>query len=82
MKIFKIPLLFILLIGCDPFVTEFSETENAVMYKASNIPGDSDVYDDGALKVVTWNIRFGSGRFPFFGDSCGDEVISENSDVK
>jgi endonuclease/exonuclease/phosphatase family metal-dependent hydrolase len=52
------------------------------MYKASNIPGDSDVYDDGALKVVTWNIRFGSGRFPFFGDSCGDEVISENSDVK
>ena len=82
MKTFKIPLLFILLIGCDPFVTEFSETENAVMYKASNIPGDSDVYDDGALKVVTWNIRFGSGRFPFFGDSCGDEVISENSDVK
>ena len=82
MKIFKIPLLLILVIGCDPFVTEFSETENAVMYKASNIPGDSDVYDDGALKVVTWNIRFGSGRFPFFGDSCGDEVISENSDVK
>ena len=82
MKISKIPLLFLLLIGCDPFVTEFSETENAVMYKASNIPGDSDVYDDGALKVVTWNIRFGSGRFPFFGDSCGDEVISENSDVK
>ena len=82
MKTFKIPLLFLLLIGCDPFVTEFSETENAVMYKASNIPGDSDVYDDGALKVVTWNIRFGSGRFPFFGDSCGDEVISENSDVK
>jgi endonuclease/exonuclease/phosphatase family metal-dependent hydrolase len=82
MKIFKIPLLSILLIGCDPFVAEFSETENAVMYKASNIPGDSDVYDDGALKVVTWNIRFGSGRFPFFGDSCGDEVISENSDVK
>ena len=82
MKIFKIPPLFLLLIGCDPFVTEFSETENAVMYKASNIPGDSDVYDDGALKVVTWNIRFGSGRFPFFGDSCGDEVISESSDVK
>jgi endonuclease/exonuclease/phosphatase family metal-dependent hydrolase len=82
MKTSKIPLLFLLLIGCDPFVTEFSETENAVMYKASNIPGDSDVYDDGALKVVTWNIRFGSGRFPFFGDSCGDEVISENSDVK
>ena len=82
MKTSKIPLLFLLLIGCYPFVTEFSETENAVMYKASNIPGDSDVYDDGALKVVTWNIRFGSGRFPFFGDSCGDEVISENSDVK
>ena len=82
MKIFKIPLLFLLLIGCDPFVTEFSETENAVMYKASSIPGASTVYNGGTLKVVTWNIRFGSGRFPFFGDSCGDEVISENSDVK
>jgi len=82
MKISKIPLLFLLLIGCDPFVTEFSETENAVMYKASSIPGASTVYNGGTLKVVTWNIRFGSGRFPFFGDSCGDEVISENSDVK
>jgi len=82
MKISKILLLFLLLIGCDPFVTEFSETENAVMYKASSIPGASTVYNGGTLKVVTWNIRFGSGRFPFFGDSCGDEVISENSDVK
>lgn len=33
-------------------------------------------------KVTTWNIRFGSKRFPFFGDSCGDDVIMQKKDVE
>ena len=38
------------------------------------------VFND-TLKVMTWNIRFGAARIPWFGDSCGDRVImSENED--
>ena len=29
------------------------------------------------LKVVTWNIRWGCGRLPWFGDSCGDIALSD-----
>ena len=33
-------------------------------------------------RVITWNIRFGSARFPFYGDSCGDKVIAKKDDIK
>ena len=33
------------------------------------------------LKVITWNIRFGVGRLPWFGDSCGDNVIVQKQTV-
>jgi endonuclease/exonuclease/phosphatase family metal-dependent hydrolase len=72
----------ILLSSCEPFVTEFEEQSNAIMYTTSDIPDSLSVYDNGPIKVVTWNIRFGSGRFPFFGDSCGDDVIADQKDVK
>lgn len=71
----------IILSGCDPFVTEFSQKSDAVMYKATEIPDSLSVYDDGPIKVVTWNIRFGSGRFPFFGDSCGDDVVADQNHI-
>ena len=51
------------------------------MYQASEIPDSSDIYNGDPIKVLTWNIRFGSGRFPFFGDSCGEEVLVEQNTV-
>jgi len=77
MKI-KILLVIIVLIGCEPFVTEFEDISDAVMYEAAtktsaNVPS--------LVKVVTWNIRFGIGRFPFFGDSCGDSVILDDQSI-
>lgn len=30
---------------------------------------------------MTWNIRFGVGRLPWFGDSCGDNVIVQKSAI-
>ena len=65
--------------SCDPFVTQFEESEDAVPYTASsvNIPIDSP----SELNVMTWNIRFGAGRIPWFGDSCGDRVILSENEV-
>ena len=68
--------------GCEPFVNEFSESYEPIMFHAENIPNSSSVYDGGVVKVLTWNIRFGSGRFPFFGDSCGEGVLVDDATVQ
>jgi len=71
----------LLILGCnDPFVTVFEDSSDAVMYEA-NSKSDS-TYDSGGVKVVTWNIRFGIARFPFFGDSCGDDVILDDATIE
>ena len=71
----------LLILGCnDPFVTVFEDSSDAVMYDA-NSKSDA-TYDSGGVKVVTWNIRFGIARFPFFGDSCGDDVILDDATIE
>jgi endonuclease/exonuclease/phosphatase family metal-dependent hydrolase len=71
-------LTIVILMGCEPFVSEFDDVSDAIMYEASS-KTSADVPDK--VKVVTWNIRFGIGRFPFFGDSCGDSVILDNQSI-
>ena len=81
MKIIISILGVLLILGCDPFVTEFKDLSGAVMYD-TNRDFTSTTYDSGNVKVVTWNIRFGIARFPFFGDSCGDDVILDDDTIE
>ena len=80
MKKFLSILGVLLILGCDPFVTEFKDLSKAVMYEADS--KSNATYDSGTIKVVTWNIRFGIARFPFFGDSCGDDVILDDATIE
>ena len=64
--------------GCDPFVVEFPDSSEPLKFTASSVDKDSKTYQDGDLKILTWNMRFGIGRLPFFGDSCGDKVVVQN----
>ena len=70
----------LLILGCEPFVTEFPDTSNAVPYETAS--QSNATYGGGNIKVVTWNIRFGIARFPFFGDSCGDDVILDDDTIE
>lgn len=81
MKIIISTLGVLLILGCDPFVTEFKDLSDAVMYD-TNRDFTSTTYDSGNVKVVTWNIRFGIAQFPFFGDSCGDDVILDDDTIE
>ena len=77
-------LLLILLLlgnGCDPFVVEFPDSSIPKRFEASNIDSDSKIYQGGGIKVLTWNMRFGVGRFSFFGDSCGEDVIADEKTI-
>ena len=49
------------------------------MYYVASTQNIAEFHD--SLKVMTWNIRFGSARFPFYGDSCGDKVIAKKNDI-
>tara|TARA_B100000315_G_scaffold260939_1_gene328105 strand:- start:43087 stop:44160 length:1074 start_codon:yes stop_codon:yes gene_type:complete len=65
--------------SCEPLVNTFENVENAELYRANVITVPAVVPD--TLKVMTWNIRFGAGRIPWFGDGCGDRVILTESEV-
>ncbi|MEJ2544176.1 MAG: endonuclease/exonuclease/phosphatase family protein [Calditrichaceae bacterium] len=69
-----------LFISCESLVTTFDDKEEAVMYKSSSKQSSPDQVN--RIKVMTWNIRFGAGRIPWFGDSCGDRVILSEKEVK
>ena len=77
---------WVLLVGlalfysCEPFVNEFpDEISVAEMYESA---AKTPVTATTTPQVITWNIRFGSARFPFYGDSCGDKVIAKKDDIK
>ena len=79
----KLSLLFslsiLLLVSCDPLVTEFPTKQAAREYTANSItvPPNKDT-----LTVVTWNIRFGIGRAEWFGDSCGELVLFDKDEIQ
>lgn len=79
----KLYLLFsftiLLLVSCDPLVTEFPAEQMATEYTAKTLtaPPNKDT-----LTVVTWNIRFGIGRAEWFGDSCGELVLFDTDEIQ
>ena len=81
MKLYKVLIylsIFLFLLSCEPIVTEFPDMEDAVLYEASSIVTAPAV---DTLTVMTWNIRFGAARLPWFGDACGGRVILTNNEV-
>lgn len=65
--------------ACEPLATEFDDVENAQYYAAAAITPAPDTLT--TIRVMTWNIRFGAGRIPWFGDACGDRVILTDDEV-
>ncbi len=69
----------LLLFSCRLPVTTFDDIEDAIYYVASTpLPAPEQV---DSLKVMTWNIRYGAARIPWFEDSCGDRVHMTESEV-
>ncbi|MCX6303698.1 MAG: endonuclease/exonuclease/phosphatase family protein [Bacteroidetes bacterium] len=71
---------FLLLIAaCEPLATEFDDVEDADYYTAAAVVPVPDTFT--VVRVMTWNIRFGAGRLPWFGDACGNRVILTEEEV-
>jgi len=78
LKLTAICLAVVVLFSCRSLVTTYEDVERAIYYE--NASQESAVFNN-TLKVMTWNIRFGAGRIPFFGDSCGDRVLMTESET-
>ena len=70
--------LAIILFSCRSLVTTYEDVESAIYYEDASL--ESTDFNN-TLKVMTWNIRFGAGRIPFFGDSCGDRVLMTETET-
>jgi len=79
LKISAAFLVALILFACRLPVTTFDDIEDAIYYvDSSPQPEPQDV---ASLKVMTWNIRYGAARIPWFEDSCGDRVHMTESEV-
>ena len=72
-------LVFILVVSCEPLATSFDETEDAQYYFSAKSTPVPDTFS--VIRMMTWNIRFGAGRIPWFGDACGERVILTEDEV-
>jgi endonuclease/exonuclease/phosphatase family metal-dependent hydrolase len=59
-------------------VTTYEDVESAIYYEDAS---QESAEFNNTLKVMTWNVRFGAARIPWFGDSCGDRVLMTESEV-
>ena len=75
----KVVIFTIIFFSCRPLVTTFNDIENAKIYTANSI--ENIIFND-TLKVMTWNIRFGAARIPWFGDSCGEVALADYESVE
>ena len=66
--------------SCRSLVTTYEDVESANSYTAS--PLQDEPQNVESLIVMTWNIRFGAARIPFFGDSCGDRVLMTRAETE
>jgi len=69
----------LVIVSCEPLVTQFDDVEDGIMYKAKHL--ESPPTTVNTVTVMTWNIRFGAGRTPWFGDGCGDRVIFAATEI-
>jgi endonuclease/exonuclease/phosphatase family metal-dependent hydrolase len=77
--IFLVPVLLLINYSCEPPASGFDEVEDAIAYEK----GDKTLptQPDSTVKIMTWNIRFGIGRGPWFGDACGYKVIYTSEEI-
>ncbi len=66
--------------GCDPFNTGFDDLEAAALYRnAAAGPGPAPA---GAIKVMTWNVKYAGARLRFFWECDGTRTLMTEEEVQ
>jgi hypothetical protein len=65
--------LIIAFVSCEPLATSWEEVSDAEYRISPDLKAVPDTFT--TIKIMTWNIRFGAGRRPWFGDACGHITV-------
>jgi endonuclease/exonuclease/phosphatase family metal-dependent hydrolase len=76
---FLFTIVLLICFSCEKLATAFDNEEDAVQYEKEQKVAVSA--PDSTVSVMTWNIRFGIGRGPWFGDACGSKVIYSKEEI-
>jgi len=74
-----LPVLLLINHSCEMPATGFEDEEDALFYSKSDITNPAQ--PDSTVRIMTWNIRFGIGRGPWFGDACGYKVTYSEDEI-
>jgi endonuclease/exonuclease/phosphatase family metal-dependent hydrolase len=77
--ILLLPVSLYIFYSCEPPASGFDDEEDAIYYSTDE--KNLAPQPDSTIKVMTWNIRFGIGRGPWFGDACGYKVIYSKDEI-
>ena len=72
------------MIGCEPLADPLDFTEDdALLFKATSLDDSSDEWtnDPQDIRVMSWNVKYGALRLPFWFDCWGDQVSMTHSQV-
>jgi endonuclease/exonuclease/phosphatase family metal-dependent hydrolase len=70
----------LLLAGCDPFHTKFADVEDVRRYEARIATPAPPAA--GAIRVMTWNLKFGGARLRFFWECRGSRSLMTEDEVR
>lgn len=73
-------LALLTLAACDPFGTQFADSEPAVLYRSAQPVAAPEAVPE-RIRVMTWNIKFGAGRSRFTYDCGGTRSQMTRSEV-
>ena len=71
------------MLGCEPFSDpqEF-ERDEVLVFRAATVKPGAALKAPIHLQTVTWNIKYGGGRIPFWSDCWGDRVQMTRAEVR
>ncbi|HEV8244491.1 MAG TPA: endonuclease/exonuclease/phosphatase family protein [Polyangiaceae bacterium] len=78
-RAWRLALLALLALGCDPFHTTFDDVEDAKSYRATKV--ETPPAAPASLLVMNYNVKFGGARIDFFFDCHGDRVLMTEDEV-
>jgi endonuclease/exonuclease/phosphatase family metal-dependent hydrolase len=77
--VFMLAVLMVFNRSCEMPATGFDKVEEGeYLEKANKVKA---MEPDSSVVVMTWNIRYGFGRGPWFGDACGYKVIYSEEEI-
>ena len=69
--------------SCEPFANDLDAPRaEAPIFRASNPLPPGDLGEPARLRVMTWNVKYGAARLPFWFDCWGDRVKMSRAEVE